>query len=456
MSKRPPSAPRPFNIRLWFGGASLIVILAIALAFGVSMSRFLTERLLEREAESSQEFLQSVIRAERTGAIVFAPTTAAGREALQSFTSHIVSMPGILRANIYTPDRRIVWSTDAQLVGRRFEVNRELDEALRGRRVTEVGTLSAEHAKSEHVSLAAVVPGSHFVEAYIPMRDESGAVLGVVEFYKSPATLHEMIERGRTMIWVWAISGGLLLYATLFWIVRRGAREIERQRGELAEMEALAAVGQMAGAIAHSLRNPLASIRSSSELIQATTGAETRAMTADIIADVERMDRHVRELLRYARNDSVALQVVDPAEVAATCLAGARPMLDRQRVEGAVNDRRAARAQIEADPVLLGQALTSVVTNAIEAMPEGGRLDIDVESDPGRAVVRLAVRDTGRGMAPETLAQVAKPFFTTKTRGLGLGLVLAKRIVERFAGRFAIDSEVGRGTRVVFEFAARG
>lgn len=448
--------PRSFNIRLWFAGASLFVILAISLAFGVSMSRFLTERLLEREAEASQEFLQSVLLAERTGGIVFVPSTPGAAEALSSFTSHIVNMPGILRANIYTPERRIVWSTDTQLVGRRFDVNHELDEALRGKRVTEVGTLSADHAKSEHVALAAVVPGRHFVEAYIPMRDEAGKVMGVVEFYKSPATLQEMIERGRTMIWIWAVSGGVLLYATLFWIVRRGARVIERQQSEITEMETLAAIGQMAGAIAHSLRNPLASIRSSSELLQAVSGEETRQMTNDIIADVERMDRHVRELLRYTRSDSNVPQRFDPLDVAATCLANAQPILMRQRVEGAVNDRRTIKSQIEADPVLLGQALASVVTNAIEAMPDGGRLDIDVEADPARGVLRLIVRDTGRGISPEILAQVARPFFTTKTRGLGLGLALAKRIVERFAGRFAIDSEVGRGTRIVFEFATRG
>ena len=70
--------------------------------------------------------------------------------------------------------------------------------------------------------------------------------------------------------------------------------------------------------------------------------------------------------------------------------------------------------------------------------------------------MRLTIRDSGRGIAPETLAQIAQPFFTTKTRGLGLGLALAKRIAERFGGRLTIDSAPGRGTCVSFEFAARG
>lgn len=440
-----------FNIRLWFATASLGVIAALSLALGLVMSNFLTERLLEREAEVTQEFLQSILRAERTQDRIFGRQTPEAREALASFAEHIVNLPGQLRANIYSVDRTVLWSTDATLIGKQFGPNHELDDALKGERVTEFGVLDA---KSEHVALAEIVGRRHFVETYIPLRGASGSVAGVAELYLAPDALQKTIDRGRLMIWTLALCGGAILYITLFWIVRRGALVIEQQQSKMMEMETLAAIGQMASAIAHSLRNPLAAIRSSAELLQSGKDGETREVAGEVVSDVDRMDRYVRELLHYTRSDVATPQLFDPVEVARGCAENTRGAASRQRVVIAIEDRRQGARRIESDPTLLGQALTSVITNAIEAMPEGGRLDIAAEDAPGGAM-RLTMRDSGRGMEPETLAQIAQPFFTTKTRGLGLGLALAKRIAERFGGRLTIDSTPGRGTCVGFEFAAR-
>ena len=173
ISSAQPGTSRAFNIRLWFGAASLAVIAALSLALGGVMTSFLTERLLEREAEVTQEFLQSILRAERSQDHIFGEQTPEARAALASFAEHITNLPGQLRANIYGVDRLVLWSTNRDLIGKRFGPNHELDDALRGQRVTEFGVLDA---KSEHVALAEVVGGRHFVEAYIPLRGASGAV----------------------------------------------------------------------------------------------------------------------------------------------------------------------------------------------------------------------------------------------------------------------------------------
>jgi two-component system sensor histidine kinase HydH len=162
-------------------------------------------------------------------------------------------------------DRRIVWSTDQALIGQRFDNNPELEQALAGNLVSEVGWLDG-NDKPEHIALAAGT-GGRFIEAYMPMR-RGVAVIGVVELYKVPTALDAAISRGKRIIEISAALGGLALFATLYWIVRRGALLIHRQQAELGRMEALAAVGQMASAIAHSLRNPLAGIRSSAELLR--------------------------------------------------------------------------------------------------------------------------------------------------------------------------------------------
>lgn len=442
-----PRPLRPFNIRLWFALASFGVILSIGIAFALLMTGFVSSRMLQREAEVTREFLESVIRAEQSAQDLFSGGDPATNTALASFAGHLRSMPDVLRANIYGKDRRILWSTDAALIGQRFGANPELEEAFGGALVTEFGTLSAD-SKAEHVALGTDAAG-HFIEAYIPIGTPSD-VQGVVELYKVPAALEIMIREGQRIIWLSAAVGALILFATLYGIVRRGAIQIERQQVELGRMEALAAVGQMASAVAHSLRNPLANIRSSAEVMrQDPTDADQG--TADIIGEVDRLDQCVRELLNYARAEPAARQNIDPRELVEDCVAKQLSQLSRAKVTAEIDDRRMRRTPVAVDPSLFAQALTSIITNAVEAMPQGGRVSILLLDGPNAGGSTINVTDNGPGMAPGVLSRVSEPFFTTKTRGLGLGLALARRIVERFGGRLAIDSSEGKGTSVRIE-----
>jgi two-component system sensor histidine kinase HydH len=104
--------------------------------------------------------------------------------------------------------------------------------------------------------------------------------------------------------------------------------------------------------------------------------------------------------------------------------------------------------RVQADDALLGQVLNSLLANAVEAMPQAGRLRVRAESDSRARQVLLTVADTGVGIPAHQLAKVFVPFHTTKPRGLGVGLSLAKRIVKRFGGDIAIDSREGHGTTV--------
>ncbi len=439
---RPPgAAARPFNLRLWFALAGFVAVSAIGVVFAVLMQNFFADRMLQREAEVTREFLESIVRTEQSAAMFNADP--AGSRQLASFAGHIRSMPDVLRANIYGPDRRILWSSDSPLTGQRFDGNPELEAAFASRLVTEVGHLDP-GGKAEHVALSAGA-GGLFIEAYIPIRS-AGRVIGVVELYKMPNALDAMLRDGQLVIWKTAAVGVVVLFATLYWVVRRGARLIEGQQAELARMETLAAVGQMASAVAHSLRNPMAGIRSSAELLQLDQGPGAQE-AGEIIAQVDRLDACVRELLDYARAETPAVQRVDPAELVAEALHRLAPQMRRARVHLEITDRRAARRRpLLLDGQLLAQAVASIATNAIEAMADGGRLDVVLEPH-GRGVA-IAFADTGIGMAPGELARATEPFFTTKTRGLGLGLPIARRIVERFGGTLELVSTEGAGTTV--------
>ncbi len=463
-----PKTPAPgFNITLWFVAASTAVVVLTQVVLGMVTTSFLSQRFLQREGRVSQEFLENIVRAEGSGGRLF--DGEIGRADLESFARHILSMPGFLRANIYSPDGIVWWSSDAEMIGRSDPDNAELKEAFAGELITELGDRS-DDTKAEHGSLPVGADGQ-FIEAYIPVRDAGGRLVSVVEFYKSPAALDELVRDARRVVWSVAAAGALLLFATFLVIVRRGTALIGRQQAEIANMEALAMVGEMAGAVAHSLRNPLASLRSSAELARlehaATTPGLDQAMD-EMTGEIDRMDQHIRDLLNYTRLESAADQAVDPRELMQGILAKEAQHLARLGIATRLVDERQAGETIQADPALLRQAITGILANAAEAMPDGGSIEIRIESQghdryvdrhvgrhAGRRV-RLSVIDTGRGIPAAILAKVCDPFFTTKPRGLGLGLALTKRIVARCTGTLAIQSLEGHGTLVMLDFVAAG
>lgn len=445
----PPRRPRkPFNIRLWFALISFAVIGALGGTFGYLMSEFIAARLLYREAELTQEFLQSIVRAEHTARDIFQPEAPDWKESLESFTDHMVGLPGVFRANLYAMDRRILWSTDAQVVGRRYADNPELDLAFRGDLFTEISHVDRVKVKEEHEAL--LIRGSrHFIEAYIPLRDANQEVVGVVEIYKSPVALEATIQRAKEIIWAAVVVGAAVLYVALYWVVRRGAEVIERQSQQLTTMETMAALGQMAGAIAHSLRNPLAGLRSSAELIAVGDVEMAKDAVRDILAEADRMDRHIRDLLSFTRTERVVSEPVDPIAIARACITDARSAIERRGIAVSV---AGSAARVVADPAMLRQAITSIVSNALEAMSDGGRLEIRAREGRSSGRVVLEIADDGRGMSADVLSRVATPFFTTKAQGLGLGLALARRIVERYGGTLGLESKPGRGTIVTLDF----
>jgi two-component system sensor histidine kinase HydH len=232
------------------------------------------------------------------------------------------------------------------LSGRRFANNPELEQALSGTLVSEISRLEG-NDKPEHIALAAGATG-YFIEAYFPMRLD-GEVVGVVELYKMPTALETAISRGDRIIEGAAALAGLVLFATLYWIVRRGALQIQRQQADLLRMDALAAVGQMASAIAHSLRNPLAGIRSSAELLRLEHPG-TRPAPDEIIGEVDRLNEYVRELMEYARNDAVSLERIDPLHVVCGTLYRQRAALERAGMEVTIDDKRRVHRPVEVDP----------------------------------------------------------------------------------------------------------
>src|SRR6266566_2585921 len=231
----------------------------------------------------------------------------------------------------------------------------------------------------------------------------------------------------------------------------RMTEQLRQSRAQLVQSEKLASIGQMAAAVAHGLRNPLASLRAAAQLARHRVDAPAAREQLDaIVEQVDRLDVRIAHLLAFSRPAPFHPLRESVRTLVEGALSGFAELLRQRRIELAVNCA-AALPEIRVDPMRLEQALTEIVSNALDAMPDGGRLEIGARAQDGAAGatgVMLEIADSGRGIPPEILPNLCEPFFTTRPEGTGLGLAIAKRYIEEAGGRLDIVSTVGRGTTV--------
>lgn len=446
----PPHAsalPAPFNLTRRFALLALAGIALVSIVSALLLARFMTEQMLHRDGEITAQFVQNLLTVER-GEGFF---RGAPEKADLEFFQHLAIMPDVIHANVYGADRTVLWSTKPEMVGQKLGANHELDEALEGELEIESDLIEEQkYFKPEHLYLPKTE--SSFVENYVPIFDaKHEKVLGVVELYRTPRALFEDISQLLRRIWASALIAALVLFVPLLWLTRRADRIMREQQRKLVEAETLAAVGEMAAAVAHSIRNPLAAIRSSAELAQGVSAGEAKQPLQDIINGVDRIAAWVKNLLIYSQPRAGKLSAVDLSDTIQSCLNGfAREFAKRGIV--VASDLAAASSPVLADPALLTQALNSVIANAIEAMPNGGRLELALRGQGRRVILTLV--DSGVGIAPEQLDKVFVPFHTSKQDGLGVGLPLVRRVMERFGGSIELRSALGQGTTVTVQLQA--
>ncbi|PWB32390.1 two-component sensor histidine kinase [Pseudomonas sp. SDI] len=472
-----PSTPsrvrhqRQFNLLRWFSLVSLVIITSVAVGLGYVSTAFVVNESVERDAMLTAQFIQAMAHAEVRHAQIAPGVTmgdlldprmddqypnvdaAVAAAARIEFLDHVEHLPDTLLANVYAHDRTVVWSTNPQLIGKKIEADDDLDESFESRVPVSSSYHKADEDRDEQKFLRE--PNYLFIENYIPMFNSDGSkVVSMVEVYKEPQDLVRRIQRGYVLIWGSTAIGGVLVYLGLFWIVRRGANMLASQQTQLIASETFVALGEMSSAVAHSLRNPLATIRSSAELAHDVASVPAQKNIDDIISQVDRMSRWVRELLVSLRPVHDDAEAVDLLAAIDDTRAAFAPQIKRNAVQLQV--QTPPTAMVVSQPVLLTQILNSLFSNALEAMPGGGRLSIEVSLLAGGRQLQLLLSDTGKGMSQQQERMVFKPFFTTKQGGLGVGLVLVKRIMERFGGAVSLTSREEEGTRVSLTFNVAG
>ena len=248
------------------------------------------------------------------------------------------------------------------------------------------------------------------------------------------------------------VVAGLLLYLFLFRIIQRGATLLEAQQKQLVDMDAMAYVGEMATAVAHSLRSPLASIRSSAELALDADPESVKKNAKDIITQVDFLSRWVREMLTFTKPITGDPEAVNVMAVLGEVLDSFSVAIAAAGIRVEWSEEQNACPLVEGNTTLMTQAFNSVVSNAIEAMSQGGTLHLSMHIEPERYRCHLIVRDTGVGMTEKQLQAAFKPFQTSKRHGLGVGLAMVKRVMARFGGTVSLSSRENAGTAVRFEF----
>lgn len=434
-----------FNLMRWFSVTALLSVATVSILASLALSTLFEDRMVRQEVEITAGFVRSIVATENAYA-VFDGTATLPLPQLTAIFTHMTRMPDVVRTNVYSPDKRIIWSSDAKLIGQVFASNDELDEALNAQLVVHSGIVNSQHLpKSEHQDFDSGVV--NFVESYVPILDaQSKTVIGVVELYKIPRDVFEAIHAGHRLIWGGALAAGLFLYGALFWIIRRAHAIIERQREQLIESEAMAVVGEMGSAVAHGLRNPLATIRSSAELaLGDDVSAETRECAEDIVAQVDRLEDWIRRLLTYAKPALALIESVDINAVLEESLAAYIRDLERRKIVTRL-ELSSALPPVRGEAATLVQLIGSLIANASEAIRDEGEIVLRSRLDSDGVIVEVA--DNGPGMSVESVGKAFKPYFTTKQKGLGLGLPLVRRLIERFGGRVDIDSSPSQGTRV--------
>ncbi len=213
--------------------------------------------------------------------------------------------------------------------------------------------------------------------------------------------------------------------------------ELKRMAEEIKQKEKWAAIGELSANIAHEIRNPLASLKSSVEMLRedATPFEKKDTLMSIAISEMDRLNRIISGFLTYSRPSSLDVQDCDLRSILDRTL----DLLGNRQSQGVtILKNYSGPLEIKADPLKLEQVFLNLGLNALESMPQGGSLEVSASGQDDN--VEITFTDTGVGIPVDEHEKVFYPFFTTKAEGTGLGLSIAHRIIEDHNGRITLNS----------------
>lgn len=420
----------------------------------VMLARSESYALLAAHNLNYQVFLQFVLpTAIRYGRIALRQPEQFER--LDALVRNLIQNLPIDSVTIYDSSENVIsYSTVEELVGRRGVGGLEYHKALQGENASIL---------ISNGSLLNLLPGGApfycKLKTSIPFRQDpgpgerSGLIMGVIEIVQDLSEDLEAIIRLQERIILLSLGVMGVLFTILSFIVIRADRIMAARAGErlrleeqLHEAERLATLGKMVAAVSHEIKNPLGIVRSTAEVLGKrikTVAPGNEHLAAIIVDETARLDGIVREFLDFARPREPRREPIRLEEIVDQLAQFIQPELASRKVE-LERGSSGPLPLVQADRDQIYRALLNIVLNALQAMPEGGRLALTTR--PEREGALVAVRDNGCGMDEEKRRMIFTPFFSDKHRGTGLGLAITKNIVEAHGGSISVESRPGAGS----------
>lgn len=302
---------------------------------------------------------------------------------------------------------------------------------------------------ASHSRLYHVQGGEFFMTGYAPIYDSLDEVAGFVGVEASVDYFGALNKLRRTLLVIGATVVSLVALLMVVWLFY--ARRLARARQALLRNETLSAMGRMTAGIAHEIRNPLGIIKNTAQLLK--EDMQEKGMEAELIEfipeEVDRLNEILTGYLDFARQAPPHRVEVDITRLLQRTLR----LFEQDFQENAIEVEEnfpVLPVVIESDPHRLQQVFLNLILNAMQAMPKGGRLVLELTEEA--SAVKVTVTDTGVGIAPQDAAHVFEPFVTSKEKGSGLGLSVVRRIVEEdHGGKVRLEGDPGRGAKAIVE-----
>jgi len=276
--------------------------------------------------------------------------------------------------------------------------------------------------------------------------------------YPGPANAeHRDKLEQRTEHFFISMTVDVVVVSILLVIVNRKQRRLVEVNQQLAHNEKVATLGRVAAQVAHEVRNPLTGLLLYSEHLKGKINGKLSngdAQLIDKIIDtINNLTATTEQILNFARPVTLAPRRVDLNEVARDATQLLSTEIAAHSIETKLNLDSSPVTGMLDEPSIRATTL-NLVLNAVQAMPAGGHLTISTSSNEGKLL--MLISDTGSGMSADQIKQIFEPFNTTKSRGLGLGMPYAQKIIQQHGGQIVVESQPGKGTDVKIELPANG
>ena len=456
---------KPFRLVKYFTFTSLIVIFSGTIILSIlnshwarTMQREESEKyaLLLIENLNHQIFLQFAVPVVlKYGGISlrekeqFERLDKVVRSTLHSFKVEMV--------NIYDMKETVSYSFDKSLIGKKNYGGAAFNKALLGE------TVSKQVQAGNMIEILLGFPKQSRLITFAPYRFEkplstlSGPVLGVIEIVQDMSDEYKMIFKFQIDVIITSTIVMAVLFFVLIFVVKRGEGIIQKRTQEKLKLEEalsrskhMSSLGEMVSGISHEIRNPLGIIRSSAELLKKKVISFDPSNTIpDIIVEESgRLNNIITDFLNFAkpkRPDFVKCHVEEILEKNIKYLSSQTESQGYIIKKHHDNDLPAIMADFD----MLYQAFLNLLINSIQAMPNGGSIYIKITSI--KNAVTIFIEDEGEGIPDDLSKKIWDPFFTTKEKGTGLGLVIVKNIIKAHKGSIELENRTAGGVRVIIK-----